>query len=152
MSTQQALNPSERPGPSSQRSLIIVTFEVGMLMRYPTEEDLRMSLPQTPPASMALMPSFSFFILHFPFPLSVLLPLKSCHKFAEASHSSHLPVCFLSIFFQHVCVSPSLSICLFLYSSLCIPILLPLSPHFPCFSAPPSNQTSEPTINAISFW
>lgn len=84
-----------------------------MLMRYPTEEDLRMSLPQTPPAYMALMPSFPSFILHFPFSLSfslsVLLPFKSYHRFAEDSHFSCIPPCSL----LPISFSLSLSACLF---------------------------------------
>lgn len=36
----------------------MVTSEAGMLMRFPTEEDLTMRPPQTPPASMAPMPGF----------------------------------------------------------------------------------------------
>lgn len=63
------LIPLSNQVPLFLHSLIIVKFEVGMLMRYPTEEDLRMCLPQTPPAYMALLPGFPSFILHFSFVL-----------------------------------------------------------------------------------
>lgn len=71
-STHPALNPSEEAGPTilPPSSLIIVTFEVGMLMRSPTEGDLTTPPPQTPPASVALMPGNPSFILHLPFPRS----------------------------------------------------------------------------------
>ncbi len=118
-------------------------------MRYPTEGDLRMSLQQTPPAYMALMPSFPSFILHFPFSLSLLLPLKSYHGVAEASHFSRIP-----LFAPAYLFSVSLSVHLPPPSFLSLHpffFFIPLSPRFPCFLDPPSYQTSEPTINAISF-
>lgn len=111
-------------------SLIIVKFEVGMLIRYPTEEDLRMSLPQTPPAYMALLPSFSSFILHFPFVLCSP-PFKSYHRFAEASLFScllHASLFFFKYLRTDDCLSLSLSICLFLGCSL-LPLLSLLVPQ-----------------------
>lgn len=120
-------------------SLIRVKFEAGMLMRYPTEEDLRMRLPQTPPAYMALLPSFPSFILHFPFtPCSSLssriIDLQKPQT-SPAFFSSFLSICRLEI----ACDRPS--------------VCFSLHPHLlRCFPAPPSYQTTEPTINAISFW
>lgn len=125
------------------RSLIIVKFEVGMLIRYPTEEDLRMSLPQTPPAYMALLPSFSSFILHF-FLRSLFSSLLSPIIDLQKPHSSPA---FFSSFFSIWILPVSFPV------HLSISSLLSASPSlFPCFPAPPSYQTSEPTINAISFW
>lgn len=120
-------------------SLIRVKFEAGMLMRYPTEEDLRMRLPQTPPAYMALLPSFPSFILHFPFtPCSSLssriIDLQKPQT-SPAFFSSFLSICRLEI----ACDRPS--VCFSLHPRL-----------LRCFPAPPSYQTTEPTINAISFW
>lgn len=82
-------------------------------------------------------------------PLSVLLSLKSYHRFAEASRFSCIPLFSLLLIFLFnisVWLSLSLSICLSLHP------LLSLSPLFPCLPDPPdppSYQTSDPTINFI---
>ena len=127
-----------------------------MLMRYPTEEDLRMSPPQTPPAYMPLMPSLPSFILLFP-SLSVLHPFKSYRRFAEASHFSLHSSRFAPIFFQHLCLPVSVPVhlpprlILSVHPLLSLSLSLSLACFFLSFQAPPSWQTSEPTINAISF-
>lgn len=94
-----------------------------MLMRYPTEKDLRMSLPQTPPAYMALMPSFLSFILHFPLSLccsllsSPIIDLQKPRTFPE----------FLSV---HPCLSLShyLSLPVYFPVHLLLPLFLFLHP------------------------
>lgn len=124
-----------------------------MLMRYTTEEDLRMSLPQTTPAYIALMPSFPSFILHFLFSLcsSLLSPIIDFQK--PCTFLALLSVCScLSFFNISMCPSLSLSICLPLHPPH-PPLSLPfsVSPYFSLFPSPSLPQTSEPTINAISF-
>lgn len=109
-----------------------------MLMRFPTEEDLKMSLPQTPPAYMAPVPSSPSYILPPPPSLtpppllSVVLPFKSYHRFAEGSRFSCVSLC------SPGSISPSLSlslpICFFLFFSFPIPFSLP--PPFFLFPSP----------------
>lgn len=91
-------------------------------------------------------------LLSYLFPsLSVLHPFKSYRRFAEASrfflHSSW----FAPIFFQYLCLPVSVPVHLPPRLILSVHPLLFLSlSHHPCFSFF-SYQTSEPTINAISF-
>lgn len=99
-----------------------------------------MSLPQTTPAYIALMPSFPSFILHFLFSLcsSLLSPIIDFQK--PCTFLALLSVCSCLSFFN-ISMCPSLSL------SICLPLHPPHPPlslsHslslliFPCFLAPP---------------
>lgn len=112
-----------------------------MLMRCPTEEDLKISLPQTPPAYMALMPGFPSFYPKLSL-LSLYLFFSLLSLITDLTNTSTFPA-FVSIF-ALACLfhCPSASS----FRSLCTPFpLTPLLPFFqPCLPTRHLSQQSMP--------
>lgn len=118
-----------------------------MLMRCPAEGDLTTPPPQTPPASVALMPGNPSFILHLPFPGSSPFQVLSqiCSSVALSPRGSALAPAYLfsispSPFSPPVHLHPPLFISL--PFSFLLPSVLPFSfsLSFPRFLATPSHQ------------
>lgn len=156
MSTQWALNPSEQPGPLLPPSSFpsdnsyIWGRNADEVSHWGGSEDEPATDTTCFHGTDAQLPFFhpTFSLLTL---LSLLSPIVDLQKRRTFPHLSLVASAYLF----------SISLSVFLLqcpsASFYFPLsLLPPPPlslyHFPCFPAPPPYQTSEPTINAISFW